>query len=290
MEDNKTLTAFALLLSLGFFAMVISREVGVDGASAPSRTVRTIENIDVEAKSAYIYDIRTERVIFAKDGERPMPLASLSKLMSALVAEDIYYDYGTVTISLEALSSLGDSGLKLGERWRLRDLLDFSLITSSNDGIRAVALTLGGTDFIEAMNRKAHELNLRDTSFQNETGLDESDTIAGNYGSAKDVSLLMRHLMEKYPESLEATKIDVARLVSFDGNSYLAKNTNNLIDEIPGLLASKTGYTDVAGGNLAFVFDPELGRPIVVVILGSSAEGRFEDARKLLQATMKYIQ
>ena len=67
------------------------------------------------------------------------------------------------------------------------------------------------------------------------------------------------------------------------------RNTNLVASEIPGLLGSKTGLTDLAGGNLVFAFDPELGRPIVITILGSTEEGRFQDVRKLISATLEYI-
>jgi len=69
----------------------------------------------------------------------------------------------------------------------------------------------------------------------------------------------------------------------------VARNTNKMASDTPGLIGSKTGYTGTAGGNLAFVFDPELGRPIIITVLGSTAEGRFEDAKKLIDATLNYL-
>ena len=287
-EENKTLIALAMVLSFGFLAFIISQSVERKDISVPTEVTRFPE-VELEAQSAYVYDLRVEKVLFAKNSEKALPLASLSKLMSALVAEDIYYDYGTVTIPEEALATFGDSGLKPGEKWRLRELLDFSLITSSNDGISAVALTLGGKDFVKAMNKKANDLGLLHTHFNNETGLDEEDK-PGSSGSAKDVANLLRHIMLRYPEALEATRFDSAEIPALDGELHLAKNTNSIAHGIPGLLASKTGLTELAGGNLAFIFDPELGRPMIVVVLGSTARGRFRDAEKLVEAVMEYIQ
>ncbi|MFZ2484673.1 MAG: hypothetical protein WAW81_01895, partial [Minisyncoccia bacterium] len=179
--------------------------------------------------------------------------------------------------------------------------LDFSLLTSSNDGMRAVALSLGAlskagagpeeiiNDFVGEMNIKAGELGLKNTYFWNETGLDESDVKGGAYGTARDVSTLMAHILANYPELFAATREVKTTITSLDNRAHVANNTNNIADEIPGLLASKTGFTDTAGGNLAIVFDPELGRPIVISILGSTGDGRFEDMRILIGAVMTYI-
>ncbi|MEK7147810.1 MAG: serine hydrolase, partial [Patescibacteria group bacterium] len=246
--------------------------------------------VELEAKAAYVYDARTEAVLYAKNENTRMPLASLTKVMAALVAEELAPGYGTVTVTKDALDTEGDSGLRPGERWSLKDLLDFSLVSSSNDGIRAVALSLGALssanateseivdDFVRTMNTKAAELDLKNTYFWNETGLDESEYKGGAYGTAKDMATLLDYVIEYHPEMMEATREFNTTLESLDNYKHLVKNTNQVAGEIPGLIASKTGFTNTAGGNLVFAFDPELGRPIIVTILGSTAEGRFEDA------------
>ena len=99
----------------------------------------------------------------------------------------------------------------------------------------------------------------------------------------------MRHILDRYPQTLEATKFESATLTNLEGKPYPVTNTNSSTHSIPGLIASKTGFTELAGGNLAFAFDPEIGRPIIVVILGSSGEVRFTDALKIVEATMSYI-
>ena len=139
------------------------------------------------------------------------------------------------------------------------------------------------------MNRKAGELGLRNTYFGNETGLDESDIKGGAYGTAKDMSTLLEYILVHNPELFVATTEVRTTIPSLDNREHVAKNTNDIVAEIPGLRASKTGFTNTAGGNLVFVFDPELGRPIIVSILGSTEEGRFEDARTLVSAVMEYL-
>lgn len=302
----------ALLLLVSF---VLGLKVERGSVSAPSETAATgpFSTIILEAKAAYVYDIRTKTVLFAKNENIRLPLASLTKIMSALVAEDLSPLYGTVTVSGEALKAEGDNGLYRDERWLLKDILDFSLVTSSNDGMRAVALSLGAlskagastdeiiNDFVREMNHKAEELGLKNTYFGNETGLDESDVKsgppapdhvggrAGAYGTAKDINILFEYILAHHPSLFAATREVTTTLQSLDNYSHVATNTNSIVAEIPGLLASKTGFTDTAGGNLAIVFDPELGRPIIISILGSTEEGRFEDVRALVIAVLKYI-
>jgi D-alanyl-D-alanine carboxypeptidase (penicillin-binding protein 5/6) len=282
---------------LAFFALkpVAPREV----AAKPAE--RHFPQVALQAKAAYVYDLREGKELFAKNADARLPLASVTKLMSALVASNLLPEYGTVRVSAEALKTYGDSGLSAGEKWTLKDLLDFSLLTSSNDGIHAVALALAALDrshapekeiiqsFVTAMNEKASELGLKNTYFLNETGLDESEVKGGAYGSARDISALFGVILKTKPELLEATRETAAVFRSLDNTAHPGKNTNALVSAIPGVLGSKTGFTDIAGGNVVFAFDPELGRPIIVAVLGSSAEGRFDDARKLVEATMAYL-
>ncbi len=306
-QNRERDTKFLFILSgaLAFFlvsSFVLDARVQREGISVPTRLVENVfPTVALQAKSAYVFDLRSGEMLYAKNAEARLPLASLTKLMSALVALDLSPSYGTVKVTDGALTNYGDSGLQVNEKWSLKNLLDFSLLTSSNDGIRAVALSLAALEkgdlsddervasFVVAMNSKASELGLKNTYFWNETGLDESAVKNGAYGSAHDVATLLGYLLTKYPEMLEATRERETVIASMSNIAHAARNTNSLVGAIPGLLASKTGFTDIAGGNLAFAFDPELGRPIVVAILGSSAEGRFTDAEKLIKAVMKYI-
>ncbi len=303
MKDIRFFVTLSVALSLLVVSSyVLGSKVERGDNSKPTETVyQPFPAVVLQAKAAYIYDARTKTVLFAKNENTRMPLASLTKLMSALVAQELSPEYGTVTVSKEALRAEGDSGLLSGERWALKDLLDFALMTSSNDGIRAVALTLGAldrsvasdedilNDFVVKMNAKAVALDLNNTYYWNETGLDESEQKGGAYGTAKDMAMLLEHIMSYYPRMLEATREPTLEITSLDDFKHAAKNTNVLADRIPGFLGSKTGFTNTAGGNLVFAFDPELGRPIIVSILGSTESGRFEDAQTLIDATLMHI-
>lgn len=257
-------------------------------------------NVEIEGKSAYVLDIKNNKVLYTKNETSQLPLASITKLMTAVVALDILPNNSKVTIKPEFLYEYGDEGLIAEENWKLKDLLDFSLITSSNDGSRAIASVVGSSlietndynlgrrEFIERMNQKAKDLGFPNMYFVNETGLDVSSYQAGAYGTSKEVALLLGYIIKNRPEIIELTKYS-QKTISSETKNHDVSNTNNQVGDIPSLLLSKTGYTNLAGGNLAIVFDVEIGRPIAIVVLGSSMDGRFDDVYKLTEATFDYI-
>ena len=249
----------------------------------------------IEAKSFYVYDLTENKALFAKNEHDKLPLASITKLMSGLVVWDIMPHSSSVTITNDDIALEGDSGLSVGEKWKLKDLLDFSLMSSSNDGMHAIASALNyyeavnNKDTVEIMNQKATSMGLKDTVFINETGLDVNDTMAGAYSSAYDISLLLKNIIEEEPGLISSTSRPEENFVSESNIKHSAINTNTSIGQIPGLIASKTGYTDLAGGNLAVVFDAGFMHPIAIVVLGSTIEGRFSDVVKLERITLEKL-
>ena len=102
------------------------------------------------------------------------------------------------------------------------------------------------------------------------------------------MAILFEYTLKNYPEILEATRYKNIKFSSAE-NKYSAENTNTIVDKIPNLIASKTGYTDLAGGNLVVAFDAGLNQPIIISVLGSTEEGRFSDMLQLVEASMKFI-
>lgn len=265
-----------------------------------AKSLEVFNKLKIQASSAYIYDITQNKVLYKKNETAQLPLASITKLMTALVAVELLPENSKITIRNDFLKEEGNSGLVVSESWKLKDLLDFSLVTSSNDGARSLAsvigavtsktsdFNLGRKDFIQKMNERANKLGLTQTYFINETGLDVGDNVSGGYGSAVDVNELMKYMIINHPEILEPTKYSSIS-VSSDDKKHLGKNTNDFVGSIPGLFASKTGYTNMAGGNLVVAFDAGLGNPIIVTVLGSTQEGRFEDVQKMVDATLEYL-
>ncbi|HUD03922.1 MAG TPA: serine hydrolase [Candidatus Paceibacterota bacterium] len=258
------------------------------------------QNISVEAQAVYIYDITTGKVIYQKDADNPRPLASLTKLAAIFTAAKSVPLQTTVTITPTDILSEGDTGLMPGEDWSLQDLIEFSLVTSSNDGITAIARTVGeilatttvdddnaATQvFVDKMNQTAKGLGLTHTIFSDPTGLDLSTTTAGAFGSAKDVATLISDIVKSYPDLIEDTGKSKSVFHSSQ-STHIATNTDTELPNIPSVLASKTGYTDLAGGNLAVIFDVGFMHPVVAVVLGSSYDARFSDMETLVQATLQ---
>jgi D-alanyl-D-alanine carboxypeptidase len=249
----------------------------------------------IAAKSYYVYDILQNKPIFSKDEHTKLPLASITKLMSGLVVMDVMPDTTIVTISNEDIAMEGDSGLSVGEKWKLKDLLDFSLIESSNDGMHAIASALNyyeavnSKDIIKMMNEKANALGLNDTVFINETGLDVDKNMSGAYSSAYDVSMLLSNIIKNNSGLISDTNKKSEDFISESGIKHIAVNTNISINDIPGLVASKTGFTDLAGGNLAVIFDAGFMHPVAIVVLGSTADGRFSDVVSLTKLTLEKL-
>ncbi len=297
------LNIFLIVSIIAVSFLIYSYREGVKAREAPVAQEKVFNtdafnNLKLEAKAAYVFDLAQNKVIFEKNADTQLPLASVTKLMTALTAVELVPKDSGVTVRKDFLSEDGDTGLLADENWKLSNLLDFSLMVSSNDGARSVASVVGAlnlktTDydigrrsFISKMNEEASKIGLKQTYFINETGLDEGDR-SGGYGSARDIGNLLKYILINNPELVEATKYKKLEISSED-KKHEAKNTNIIVSNIPGLLASKTGYTDMAGGNLAVAFDPSIGHPLIVVILGSSERGRFNDTETLVKASLQY--
>ncbi len=256
----------------------------------PVTTYNPFPNLPLEAHAAIVFDPLTNKIIFDKEATSSAPLASLTKLMTSLVASNNLATNSIITISQAAAATEGDDGLKVGEEWRRDDLIDLTLVTSSNDGAVALAEATEaatGKNFVTLMNEEAATLGLNQTSFQNPTGLDQNGP--GAYGSARDVARLINYLATSKPRILAATSQNRLIRTSLEGGHHLVINTDPLTASLAGLRASKTGLTDLAGGNLALIVDLGLRQPVIIVVLGSSQGGRFRDAALLADAASQAL-
>ncbi len=250
----------------------------------------------LQARAVYVYDLKTGNVLFAKNENTSLPLASLTKIMTVLTAETLEPKETLLTIRKEFLDTEEKNSPYQDERWKLSDLIDFTLLVSSNSGANAIASVIGSMDrnqgdvgagrewFISKMNTLAPTFGMRNAKFFNESGLDEGDH-NGAYASAKDVTSLFAYALEHYPKLLENTSSKFSTIFS-QSAPHPAENTNIIVGEIPSLIASKTGYTELAGGNLIVAFDADLGHPVIISVLGSTQDGRFEDMKKLVDTTI----
>ena len=254
-----------------------------------------------EASSAIILDPSGQKILYQKDSETVRPLASITKLVTAMVAEDILKAEGksTMTITLSSKTNFVDvdKDLKNGERWDINDLIHFMLVTSSNTAADNIARKMiPYSSFISLMNFKVRTLGLSEMHFNNATGLTDigknGQLIPGGIGSAHDVALVVAHAMVAYPEILSQSSTYSANFHSLLGNRIIqrtATSTNDLLLKIPEIIASKTGFTEDAGGNLMVVIRGHDNLPLIIVVLGSTYQGRFEDVKNLTSATLGYF-
>jgi D-alanyl-D-alanine carboxypeptidase (penicillin-binding protein 5/6) len=238
------------------------------------------------AQAAILYDPTDGRVLFQKNADFSLPLASLTKIMTAetvLAASGGNNPKITITPADTALEAdAGDWGFRAGDVVALSDLIKIGLVASSNEAMAAAAGSLG-SNYLDQMNKTAGSLGLSHTYFLNPTGLDLNVETSGAYGSAYDVARLTAAFYETYPQYFTLTQQSIVSIPA-SGRTLSVAATTVPLQNIPGFMAAKTGYTDLAGGNLVAVFDIEVGHPLIAVALGSTETGRFDDVRTLINA------
>lgn len=289
----------AILLILLVIALIVSlgikrqNQINLQLKIAERESYFQSKVADISAKSFLVYDIKENKIVFEKDRYLITPLASITKLMTALVALENLLATSSIQIRKDAISQEGDSGLLVGENWKIKDLSDFSLISSSNDGIYALAEALdkyeNGSTTIDLMKDKAIRLGMASSSFLNTTGLDINESVSGSYSTASDLEKLLEYIFTNRPEMLMPTSEQSDILQSKNKINHRAINTNTAMGEIPTLIGSKTGFTDIAGGNVAIIFDAGFNHPVIVIILGSTQEQKFLDLVKLVKVTLEKL-
>jgi serine-type D-Ala-D-Ala carboxypeptidase (penicillin-binding protein 5/6) len=232
----------------------------------------------VDARAVIVADGRTGDVLYARNADRRMAMASITKLMTALVTLEHARTQDVVTVSPRAVGQGGSSVfLTPGEQLTVRDLLAAALIQSANDAAFALAAHVGGGSvprFVKMMNDKAAELGLEDTHYVRPDGLDTP----GHYSSAEDVVAIARLAMQRPL----VRKLVRTKTMQIEGPRTL-KSWNDLLWRVPGLVGVKTGHTDNAGW--AQVAAAKRGpTSVYAVILGSPGrERRNVDLTELLQ-------
>lgn len=240
-------------------------------------------NAEVETASpSYILmDSRTGTVLLEKDADTQRPMASVTKIMTALITmEEIAKGNLTLTEKLYASANACGMGgsqifLKENEEMDVQTLIKTVFVASANDSCVVLAERIGGSvdGFVNMMNKRAEELGLKNTHFDNPHGLD-SDT---HYSSARDLAIISRELL-KY-DIREYTTIwqDTIR----DG-AFILSNTNKLIRFYPDATGLKTGSTGKAGFCISATAERN-GLELIAVTLGAStSKERFNDAKALL--------
>lgn len=242
--------------------------------------IQKTPQISVKASSALLMDLISGEILFEKNILEPMPLASLSKIVSSLVIKDSINMNEYIEISKNAIETPEPSTLRVGERIFAEDLLAMAMGESSNDAIMALVEKFGDEKwFVDLMSQKSMELGAKTMSFLNPTGLDIKQKEPSNFGSAYDLAAIVKNSLDSIIWQLG----NKDEITSKEGIRHKIKHTNILRKELSGLYGAKTGFTDNAGGNLILIIEKPIGKPKLAVILGSTLMGRFEDAKKLIE-------
>lgn len=226
--------------------------------------------------SFLISDLLSGEEVYSQASLRRWPIASLTKLMTAIIATEKIGLTKQVMISQDAVDTFGDAGgLQAGEVFTVENLLKPLLLVSSNDAAIALAESFGKNEFMAAMNEKAHELHMSEaTHFVDPIGLDSR-----NQSTPVDLEKLIAYIYMNEPQILRITREREGKIKDIAKGAVIRfQNINEFAGE-SGFLGGKTGFIDESSGNLVSLFSVA-GRPILVVVLGS--DNRFEVTRQLL--------
>jgi D-alanyl-D-alanine carboxypeptidase len=234
----------------------------------------------IEAASCCVLDMGTNKILWEKEANVHRPMASTTKIMTALVVLDHLKLSDIVKISSEAIASEGDSmSLYSGEEIKVEDLLYGLLLSSSNDAAVSLAEHISGTvsEFAKLINKKVEYLGLRETSFHNPAGFDAPS----NYTTAKELAFLTSYAL-KNPIFSQIVKTENFQFTSISGISHQLVNSNKLLMYDDRVVGVKTGFTDKAG-DCVVISAIYKGHQIIIVLLDSP--DRFTESQKLIDWT-----
>ncbi len=236
---------------------------------------------EVSAEAALFVDTKSGKALYAKNVHEKLPVASLVKVMTALIALERKNMDDEYLVSQRAAGMEPDKMLLVaGEKLTLRELLDGIFLISANDAAEVLAEgTTGDRDeFLKLMNDKAKQLGMKNTHFTNPTGLDEDSN--NSYSTVYDLAILTRFLIRRFPEVVDISKTGHIYLpITENHQDYDMYSGINLLTTYPGVVGFKTGYTPEAGLTLITLARKE-GHEVVGVLLGS--QSRRDEARELL--------
>ncbi len=257
-----------------------------------------IFDIEKKTKSSVVGDFDSGALFIMENIDEPLPIASISKLMTYFVLKDNIASgklkmEDEVEISKTAASTEGSSlDLFPGDKMKIKDLVDGLMVVSGNDAAVAIAEAVAGSEkeFVNLMNEKAKELSLTNSTFVNASGLTDSSGEA-NKMSSKDIFEMARALIQKYPEVLEFSKI---RVLEQPFRKFKRESTIPLVGEVEGVDGLKTGYTDEAGYCLVSTMKTKKGNTdfrIISVLMGAKTkEERNQYMKDLLDFVKKNIE
>jgi D-alanyl-D-alanine carboxypeptidase len=220
---------------------------------------------EIAGESGFLIDLSTGKILFDKNSNQRMKIASLAKIMTAVVALEHKKPENRFYVSSKACS-IGENamGISEGETYTLEELLYGLVLPSGNDAAYAIAEGVAGDSgrFTEWMNFKARELGLNDTYYADPSGLDDS-----SYSTSRDLVRLTRYAL-KYPEFKKIVGTVEQEIVGDDHKYIFLQNQTNLLTTYPGVAGVKTGFTEEAGLTLV-TYAVNDGKEVVGTVLKS---------------------
>ncbi|MFH2035077.1 MAG: serine hydrolase [Candidatus Zixiibacteriota bacterium] len=296
--ESGTKIKLGLLSAFGFMVIVFLgwNTVMLEVESKPLFTSDSLEELDyfeieipdtnisrelyLNLKAAVAIDNKTGNILYSHNANEARPIASITKLLTAMVVLDSYNPDSIIEITRQDARRSSKSLFRIGTKVKAKDLLHAALLQSDNRAARALARTVGGSyeKFAEMMNSKAREIGLEHTQMCEPTGLNEK-----NCATAGDVARLIVNAMLYYPEIARITSLKKYEFRPINKNRTIRLiNTNKMVFSKYKVKAGKTGYIIKSDYCLATVLQNSLGKEITVVVLGSpGANTRFREARRL---------
>ncbi len=238
-------------------------------------------SLKVSADAYLVGDLNTGEVILSKNSNDKYPIASVSKLMTALVSTLIPNENETASVSKTALATYGTNGnFRTGEKIKTSELLYPLLLESSNDAAEIIAEHFGRDTFIKKMNQEAAVLNMDHTTYEDPSGLS-----ANNRSTPADLFKLLGYLKKE-----KDTLLDITKKRSYANKEHNWSSTNQFLRE-EGYIGGKSGYTDPARETVVSLFSLPLSeegvRPVAIVLLKS--KDRYQDVQTILSYLKKNV-
>ncbi len=285
--DKKTFQTASLIDSANYQPLGVSGNFNVQNnseilsqnaiatSSAYLTNMGCIDGLSLSAHLALIRFLNDNNKIYELNVDNRWPIASITKLITAVVAEDNIDPAKAITFTAdEILGQNSAEKFKAGETYKAGDLLKAMLLLSSNDAAEALARDFGRDKFIELMNQKARDLNLIETSFFDPTGLS-----AKNQSTPNDIFKIVSYLYQNHPEIFKITSQKSAYIVELNSKMRELVSNINTFAGRPDFIGGKTGSIDESGENLVSLFNVNK-EPVAIIVLGS--QDRFGETKELL--------
>jgi len=241
---------------------------------------------DLTAQSVLVYDLSESKILYEKDPDIKHPMASLTKIMTAIIALDNQKPDNKYIVTKDDIVGEDSMGVTAGEAYGFADLLYGLLLPSGNDAAEVFAHNYpkGRIGFVDAMNNKAKALGLLNTHYTNPSGL-QGD--GDQYTTAYDLLVLTRYALSQYPLFTQVVATDTYDVQATSTHKEIdLANETNLLTTYPGVKGVKTGYTPEAGLCLVTYLDYD-GHKIIGIILNS--QNRRGEMKELLDYSLKTV-